>query len=520
MQEIANPASPIKRKRLPLLVSGDFSRSDLSGKKVAGYAFLEMFFAALGCTFPVVLALCLLAIPGNLLRRTGYYRNPAKSRFLRLLTFPLVGYNFLFLYLIEPGVIMVATVMIFNTFPWYILISPLFILILLNKRFSWPFFLFIWGLFTVWPILSRYNVFGNVDYAAIDRSAYVRPLLYNEPGHPREAKKYLQGYHLLVRNMIISPDGQFVFATNFDPMDRSDFTIMPSVLKIPVDKPPEHIEYINYTYSQELAYDTKRDLLYIAGHSADRLAMASVSPFVMIKQIATADKPHNLVYEPIDDLLYVVHESSRCRIHQPGTLALISVVDSTPWLMSPFEPKVDRVKGTITMASLVPIYQLGELSLTNSRPPRLAVMGLGSFGLEEVKSTDSFIYSDTFLGIILEIARDSWKMKRWKFVGGSPRKVVYDEGRNLLYVGKFFRQEMSIYNGSSWEPIADLPVGINTRDIRIAGDGRVYVGSAAGIMELKIDQLLDDLGLDSHLLSPEATTETTNPAAPTAPVLH
>lgn len=517
MEESLKPVSQLKRRKLGLLVSGDFARSGFSGRKIAGYALLEMFFAALGCTFPVVLLLCLLAIPGNIVRRTGYYRNPARSKIGRLLVWPIVGYNFLFLYLIEPGVITVATVMIFNTFPWYIFISPLLFFILLNKRFSWPFFLFIWGLLTVWPILSRYNVFGNVDFAAIDRSEYVRPLLYNEPDHPREAKKYLHGYHLLVRNMILSPDGKYVFATNFDPMDRGDTTVLPSILKIPVDSEPEHMEFINYTYSQELAYDTRRDLIYVAGHSADRLAMLSVYPFKLLKEVGTADKPHNLVYEPIDDRLYVVHESSRCRIHQPGTLALISVVDSTPWLMSPFEPKVDRQKNTITMASLVPIYQLGELALDNSRPPRLATVGLGSFGLEENKKTNSLIYSDTFLGVIIELDRDSWDLIRFKFVGGSPRKVVFDERRNLLYVAKFFRQEMSIYDATTWEPIADVPVGINVRDIRIASDTRIYVGSAAGIMEVKMDRLLDDLGFAAHLPAAAPATQTTAPAAATAP---
>jgi hypothetical protein len=476
---------------IKLIIAGNYRELGWGSYKIAAAATLEALLAALAIPILPFLFFGLLAAPGRVLKRLGY--TPPQSRFKRILALPLEPvrlFSFAFFYVALPLIVCCTSLLCYNSFPTLLLGLPILIYVVSRRNVMWPIKLFLCGAFAGVPLLAHYNQFTANDYRAISEHRFVEPLLINDPDSPFYAAGKLNGKPLLVREMQISPDGKYLFATNFDQMDRSTHTVMPAVLKIDLTTEPVQTEYVDYTYSQEMAYDSRRDLLYVAGHSADKLAALSVFPFAVSRETEVIDKPHNLVYDEVDDLLYVVYESSYCQIFDPGTLQKVGDVPSSAFLMAPFDPILDRERNLLAVASGTPGYQLGLLDLSGGGNSKFKTFGLGSYGIAEMPGTDSYVSTDVFLGLLVELDRQTLDVKRMKYIGGGPRKLLYDSKRNLLYVSRFFRHELAVIDAEDWRIIAEVPVGYNVRGMRLTPQGRLFVGSAAGIVEIDVDPLL------------------------------
>lgn len=480
-----------KLHKLKLLVAGNYGALGWGAGKISTAAILEALIAALAIPILPFLFFGLLAAPGRVLKRLGY--RPPRTKFKRALTLPLDLlrlFSFVFFYLALPAIVCCTSLLCYNSFPALLLALPVLIFVVSRRNIMWPIKLFLCGAVAGVPLLAHYNQFAANDYRAIADHPYVRPLLINDPDSPFYAASRLDGKPLLVREMQISPDGRHLFATNFDQMDRSTHTVMPAVLKIDPAGTMPAVEYVEYTYSQEMAYDSRRDLLYVAGHSADKLAALSIYPFAVSRETDVIDKPHNLVYDEIEDLLYVVYESSYCQIFDPRTLQQIGEVPSSAFLMAPFDPILDRERKLLAVASGTPGYQLGLLDLTGKGENKFKTFGLGSYGIAELPESNSYVSSDVFLGTLVETDRQTLDTRRMKFVGGGPRKLLYDARRNLLYVSRFFNHRMMVLDADDWRILAEVPVGYNVRGMRLTPQGRLFVGSSAGITEILIDDLI------------------------------
>jgi DNA-binding beta-propeller fold protein YncE len=325
---------------------------------------------------------------------------------------------------------------------------------------------------------------GSATIRNLDNEKYVQPIFtfadYSKHG-PGRIKTGYQG----VRSILTDDSERAVYITaDVGPRE----TNLPSLFRI--DLGGASIRKYKGDRMFGLAFTPDGDKLLSTGYYRHKLII--LDP-VMLKRIGTRNTPvypQSIIVDKRGARITITHESH-------GTVSVFKLpelkflkesrVDAAPNVID-----TDMRSRTFFAANWLYPYLLSEVEIYSLQTPRRKYfLHFASGGVSRDNSGRRVYVIDSILGNIYVVDRASFKTIRSIKIKPLGRSIRVDDKRRLMYVGSVVEPFIRVYNFNGSQ-IAKIFTGANCRDIFITPvTKRVFAGTVLGLMELKIDDLLD-----------------------------
>jgi hypothetical protein len=297
-------------------------------------------------------------------------------------------------------------------------------------------------------------------------------------------------YNGLLR-ITTSSDGRFAYFTAKEARETQDPDYF-GLYKVEIDKPSNVRKWSKDRMSDAVLVDGEKKLL-ATDYSNDKLWLLDADTLEPIANAVTQERPQWIIYDEKRGRATVTHEglSSYISYSIPDLKQASRIYNST----CPEWVAVDYGKDRVYSANLCSTFHmLSEIDMKTMKttrerlPANFFSLGAGVDGDRDRVYVTGFI-----TGAVHALDQNTLRRVATFYTKPGVRSVAPDDKRDLVYVCNMIDPHTLVYDGSGRQ-IAKVFTGSSCRVIHVsASTGRVFVGSAYGLIELRIDDLLRDL---------------------------
>ena len=154
---------------------------------------------------------------------------------------------------------------------------------------------------------------------------------------------------------------------------------------------------------------------------------------------------------------------------------------------------VDRDSRSFFASNWLYYFMLTEIEMYSLRRTGAKFfLSFDSGGVDLDRRRGIVYVSKGFSGVIFGLDRRSFEVVHRIDTRPFVRAVCADEKRNLVYAGNVIEPYVYVYRPGG-KPVGKIFTGSNCREIVVAPkSGRVFAGTAFGLIELRVDKLISD----------------------------
>ncbi len=297
-------------------------------------------------------------------------------------------------------------------------------------------------------------------------------------------------YNGLLR-ITTTSDGRFAYFTAKEARETQDPDYF-GLYKVEIDKPSNVRKWSRARMSDAALVEGETKIV-ATDYSNDKIWLLDADTLEPLASADTQDRPQWIIYDEKRGRATVTHEglSSYISYSMPDLKELSRTYNST----CPEWVAVDYGKDRIYSANLCSTFHmLSEIDMKTMKttrerlPANFFSLGAGVDGDRDRVYVTGFI-----TGAVHALDQNTLRRVATFHTKPGVRSVAPDDKRDLVYVCNMIDPHTIVYDVSG-KQIAKVFTGGSCRVIHVsASTGRVFVGSAYGLIELRIDDLLRDL---------------------------
>ncbi len=241
-----------------------------------------------------------------------------------------------------------------------------------------------------------------------------------------------------------------------------------------------------YSFCYSGAYDKKRDLLYLLGRDKGELLVVSPKTMRILRKVKILRDPADIYMDEKRDEIIILFEWN-IAAYDPDTLQRISSCSN--------KHKANFVQGIISSESdkfYVACFTFGgvqERNLKTCRITRQIPFQMTPWAIAADSEGKSLYFTDFLLGTLSVVDVKSFKIIKSVHIKSGVRAVEVDEKRGLIYVGNFLSPYLVILD-NNLQILEKVFVGNPCRDIKLLKNGRLFVASNLGLLEVDVDEVM------------------------------
>ena len=285
-----------------------------------------------------------------------------------------------------------------------------------------------------------------------------------------------------VRNIFTDDKEEFLYFTAYG---RSEWKGVPyeTFFRVPLKKRGK-LQSLIYPFCYAGAYDKKRHLIFLLGRDTDELLVVSPDTMNVLRKTKIFRNPADIYMDEKRDRLIVLFEW-RMAVYHPETLSPLGVYSAKRGANF-VQGVVLKKRDTIALACFT-VGGVQERDLKTCRVKR-KFLDMTPWAVT-ADPDENFLYVTDFLRGTLSVLdiRTFSVVKRARIQSGI-RPVEVDEKRGLVYVGSFLSPYLFVLD-ENLSVKKKIFVGNPCRDIKLLRNGRLFVGTRFGLVEIKVDAL-------------------------------
>lgn len=286
-----------------------------------------------------------------------------------------------------------------------------------------------------------------------------------------------------VRNIFADDKEDFLYFTAYG---RSEWKGVPyeTFFRVSLKKRGK-LQSLIYPFCYAGAYDKKRHLIFLLGRDTDELLVVSPDTMNVLRKTKIFRNPADIYMDEKRDRLIVLFEW-RMAVYHPETLSPLGVYAAKRGANF-VQGVVLKKRDTIALACFT-VGGVQERSLKTCRIKRQLRFYLTPWAIS-TDSDEKLLYVTDFLrGTLSVLDAQSLRVVKSARVQSGIRPVEVDEKRGLLYVGSFLSPYLFVLD-ENLSVKKKVFVGNPCRDIKLLRNGRLFVGTRFGLVEIKVDNL-------------------------------
>lgn len=248
------------------------------------------------------------------------------------------------------------------------------------------------------------------------------------------------------------------------------------------------VESLSYYFSHNGIYDKKRKVIYLTSNDTGEILVVSPTNLKILRRMKVFGKPTDIFMDEKRDRIIVLFEKGIMAAFDPETLYMISSCFSES-ITNFVEGSLARNHEKIYISRPFTPWTLVEADLKTCKLGRKKLLGLTSLGITTDRDEKLIYVTDFLLGTLFVVDRQSFRVVKRKWIKSGIRPVELDEKRGLIYVANYLNPYLYILD-RGLRVIKKVYIGNPCRDIRLLKNGRLFVGTSIGLLEVNVDKCL------------------------------
>ena len=244
---------------------------------------------------------------------------------------------------------------------------------------------------------------------------------------------------------------------------------------------------LNYFFCPAGVYDAKRKNIKLVSRVTDELLTVDDKHLQIIKKHKIRRDPDDIIFDETSDLLLVLYEEGGIGTYDPVTLKEITFSRWPCCVSSKFILSQKQKK--VFIASLFTPITLTTADGGSLKQLQRKVLGLSSWGVDIDSREENVYLTDFFFGRLYKLDADTLSVKQSSWIKSGIRPVEIDEKRKLVYVGNYLDPYLLVLD-ENFNQIKKIFVGKTCRDIKLLKNGRLFVATQLGLVEVHVDEIL------------------------------
>ncbi len=372
------------------------------------------------------------------------------------------------------GVNVIATLFLFSLFPLIIIIMWGALFIIISLKASSPSFLLSLMPALLFIVLMKGNSATRESMRSQIQSLKYATIAVSSQG---------------VRSIFTDDLEKNIFFTVQLPDTRKHGQTYYTLFRYSSEKRSEP-DVLEYYFCPSGVYDKKRKNIKLISRVTDELLTVEPEHLRIIKKQKIRRDPDDILFDEKNDRLLVLYEEGGLGVYDPVTLSerqfkRWSCCVSSKAILSEKQKK-------IFIASL-----FTPVTLTTARPGNLnqlqhKILGLSSWGIALDRREENLYITDFFLGRLYKLDARTLKVRQSTWLKSGIRPVAVDEGRKLIYIGNYIDPYLVVLD-KNFNMLTKVFVGSTCRDIKLLKNGRLFVATRLGLLEVHVDELIRSL---------------------------